>query len=540
MTNLRANLGYYRDDILLFNNKIIKFNIAIAILVTFLVSIVWFSASWRYGFDPADEGYFWYGSQRILHGELPMRDFMAYDIGRYFWGAAFMNMMGDSGIFAARLACFAFQFMSNSVGVILCLWATPAKKSIGFRVVVALTVALILTFWTTPYFKTFDHGASIMIVAMIALLLKSVTVRSWFMGGVILGTMAMVGRNHGIYGATAAFFALCFLLNNTSERKLLIRPAALFVFGVVLSFSPTFFIMYWAPGFSEGFVETVRELFRNKATNIALPIPWPWVVDLKQLGWINWALAVSQGTAFILLIVVPAIALASMFKRLMADRTSAHVFLLAATMTGIPYAHYAYSRADMAHLALAIFPLLLALFAVGILIRAQLLTSIGVLLLSIWVLSDSHPLLAKYIWRQDFYQIQVSGQSIFVNHGTAEIVAQASAALARHPEAVNNFLAQPNLPGIHAMQEVKIPIWEIYSLFARDQEYERLAMAPLIASAPRLIFLSNHALDNREEFRYSRMHPLIYAWVQKNYMLEQSPAINENSTSKLDIYVLKK
>src|SRR5688572_22171687 len=55
----------------------------------------------------ADEGYLWYGSLRVLEGELPHRDFRSYEPARYYWVALFLRILGR-GLPAVRVATHAF------------------------------------------------------------------------------------------------------------------------------------------------------------------------------------------------------------------------------------------------------------------------------------------------------------------------------------------------------------------------------------------------------------------------------------------------
>jgi hypothetical protein len=522
---LRAKASGIRGDVL------------VAILVGTLFTIAWIACTWRYGFDVADEGYYWYGAQRLLHGEIPMRDFMAYDIGRYAWTAALMGKLGDDGIFGARMGAGIYQLFTIPIGVLIALRAVNGQLGTLGKIILAAVMTALLNLWVYPYYKVFDYGTSILIVAMLAIMMTSQRANSWFGAGLILGVAAIMGRNHGVYGAFAALLLSGFLLLKQDRRAVLAKPMLAFVAGTIVGFSPTFVMAVLIDGFAGGFIESVHELIRSGATNLSLPVPWPWTFSKSHLRWIDWATGVTKGLSFIAIVLMPIIAILALVRRPLAQFRTVHTVILCSSFASIAYAHYAYSRADLTHLALSIAPLILALPSVAALVGHPIAMATALLGVSILVLAPEVPYLAQPLLKKPLTTTSIIGTNLYVPSWINARLQSAEYVFATIPNARDSFLAIPDSPGLYAIYKKKMQIWEIYSLWPRDPSFERAELSRLQVNAPQVIFLSNHALDGRPELRYSSTHPILYQWIVDNYRPE--PALQKSPNPPWEVYVRK-
>lgn len=309
-------------------------------------SSLWFYITWRYDFDLADEGFYWYGAQRILQGEVPLRDFMSYDIGRYYWTAGFFSLFGDDSLFTARLSAYVFQIIGITLGTLICLQASLCEYKT--KIFFSILVACILITWMIPYYKIFDHVASIVIVATLFVVINKNTPAHWFITGVVLGIIAVIGRNHGIYGLVACAVAVLLNIKFPNLRHRAARKIILFLIGLILGFSPTFVVALNEPGFRDAFIHSIISLIMTKSTNIGLAVPWPWTVHYAGRASIpNYFV----GLGFIALLVFPIVGLWRLLANRSVKNDSSRALLLVSVSTSIPYAHYAFSRADLTHLA---------------------------------------------------------------------------------------------------------------------------------------------------------------------------------------------
>ena len=504
-------------------SKFLCFQTLVLATVVVAISFIWQGYK---GFSLWDEGFLWYGAQRVMLGEVPLRDFMAYDPGRYYWSAAIMSLWGDNGIMALRGAVAIFQTMGLFVGLLL-IARTGKKQNFYYILLSAITLAV----WMFPRHKLFDISLSILLIGVLAFLVKNPTSRRYFFAGMCLGLIAIFGRNHGMYGAAGSVGIMLWLRIKRVEGPGLIKGFALWTAGVTTGFMPIIFMAFLVPGFAVAFWESIRFLFEFKATNLPLPIPWPWRVQFVS-GQIGEAIrGVLIGLFFIGMVVfgILSILWAAWQKN---QKKQVPPALVGASFLTLPYAHYAYSRADVGHLAQGIFP-----FLVGCLVllagqprKIKWPLSLILCGFSLYVMHVYHP-----GWQcragNPCVNIQISGSDLIVDPGTASDVGLLRKLADKYARNSQSFIVTPAWPGAYALLERKSPMWEIYALVPRSQAFEQVEIERIKAATPGFILVFNFPLDGRDELRFQNTHPLIYRYITENF-----ERIDESTNPAYQIY----
>src|SRR6185295_18228127 len=87
--------------------------------------------------DLSDEGFLWYGALKAQVGQVPIRDFQAYDPGRYYWTAGWFGVFGHD-LLALRLATWLFQALGLFLALLAARRATRSVWASAFMAMLIL------------------------------------------------------------------------------------------------------------------------------------------------------------------------------------------------------------------------------------------------------------------------------------------------------------------------------------------------------------------------------------------------------------------
>ncbi|MFL6529441.1 MAG: hypothetical protein ACJ8KX_03120 [Chthoniobacterales bacterium] len=482
------------------------------VAITCAIAIGWFLLDGNVGFNLADEGYLWYGTEALLRGEVPMRDFEAYDPGRYVWTAAWSFIVGH-GMVPLRLSCVFF----GCLGVIAGLLAVRRVSRNWFFLG---AVALLLSLWMQPRYKAFEQSIALMAVYAGVLLLERPSLRRHFALGVFGGICAFFGRNHGLYHVVAFGLLITYSAWASGFRGW-IRRCVTWGSGIFVGYLPQLLMFAFVPRFFRAYLPYVQSTLAKGTTNLTRPVPWPWLVATDAPVYMR-AAGIAEGLFFIAFIVL-VFPVAFRLWHLRRRSAPAHLLLLAAFCVAIPYAHYVFSRADIVHLSHGVPPMLVGaialLFTFANSARWVAWAVIPALTITSLCAQVSQTGMAFEYLAPDksLHTVKVNDRKIVVSDYQARLLASAhyvADGLARPNEAI--FFA-PHTPGLYPFVGRRSPTKQIYFVFPATPEADQSLVSELQAADVQWALVGDSALDGRDELRFRNTNPILCAYLRNNF-----------------------
>ncbi len=466
----------------------------------------------------ADEGFLWYGVKRVLEGEVPVRDFQAYEPGRYVWCALLAPLFG-SGILGVRASVAVFQGLGLFFGLL------AARRLGGRKFLWQLLVLPILWLWMFPRHKLFEPAIALVLVWGFVRLLEHPSQARRFACGLLVGSAASFGRNHALYGTLAALLAFLFLEFQQRRRELL-RGSLSFALGALSGSAPLWLALLLVPGLGASFVEEVLAVGR-KGANLPSPWPWPWRIPVLERETLAWLAEVSLALAFLLPLLALGWGMVAVL-RLRAEEIASRALLLAGLVVGLPYLHHAMVRSDLAHLAQCIHPLLLALLALPRGARARGVCAGALLGVSALVATEHNALLYDLVpWHPatGYLERSVAGETLRLAPGNAGYLDRLEQTLGGTVRPDEEIFIAPSRPTLYPVLGKRSPVRQIYFLWFANPEEEREIAAELERRAVEWVLLVDTAVGSREDLRFANTHPHVMDHIERRFERVPTPLL---------------
>ncbi len=456
-----------------------------------------------------DEGYLWYGVKRTVAGEVPLRDFQAYDPGRYFWCAAFAPFLGD-GILGLRAATTAFQALGLGVALLVASRFVRSFAGLAFS-------GVLLWLWMFPNHKLFEPALASMATWFAVRLIERPSAARHLAAGVYAGMAGFFGRNHALYAAVALGLLLLFLAWKERERGWF-RRVGLWALGGVVGFAPMWAMFLFVPGFAAAFAQSTR-IFLKHGTNVPVPYPWPWRTDWESLGGWDFAATAAITAAFLLPCIVLPIGVIRAI-RLPRAALRENAATVAAAFVGALYIHHVAVRSHPHHLAECLPPLLL--LALGLSAGKGFCGTVwgGLALVTVMSVLEVHPTLSRFRPGHEepkVVEYEVAGDALRVNADHALYLWTLETFVASHIAPSEPLFIAPNRPTLYSVLGKVSPTWWIYFFWPATDEEQRELIERLNARGVDWALIFDRPIDEREELRFRNTHPIVWAFLMTRF-----------------------
>jgi len=465
----------------------------------------------RYGFNLADEGFYWYGSQQASQGQIPGLDFSAYEPGRYYITAAIFKLTGSDSNRMARISSTVFTALSYGV---IGGWLMSEQKGVSkLKSLMTLTLlAISLSIWTFPYYRATDVVAPCACYATCYLALTRPTAKGALIAGVAIGTLMFFGRNHAAYTAYSLLIVNGWMWLKQRDFGSFLRRCAFGIAGFCIGIIPFIIIALARAEYIPKITQQWLELLVLGKTNYPLPWPLPWLTISAGMPITEADGHLIVGFIFMGLFVI-GIGCVVMIAVLCSKGRLLSPEILAMTATTSGYLHYAIDRSDLEHIGPA---------SMGILLGVTLwCTRKGLLKTSICYAAVALITVRVALRQQAIYHC-VRGTLACVNikvDNESDIIASQEIAntTMKYIKEIGGerFLAIPAFPTLYAMMGVRSPIWDIYMSLPRNKKIQNKAISSIKNSKVTVVIINDDAFGDTA--RISLTNNALFKFISQNY-----------------------
>jgi len=458
-----------------------------------------------------DEGFLWYGVVETATGGVPVRDFQAYQPGRYYLLVALAQVFGD-GLLGLRTSLAVVQ----SVGLAAALFALKRVVPSPFWLI---PIAFAIALWQQPHFKVFESTLSLIAVLVVLRFVERPDAGRSLACGLLFGFGAFVGHNHALYLLLAVASCVCLVtLRDARARSLRTFFAA--PIGALLGLAITFGSMIAAPGIYSAIWQRMALIIRAGSTNLTLAVPWPWTLDFTS----SWGLAAwGRFGISMLFVLAPAAIVLSAALAWFGSRDGLHrrALLCATSIVGVFYMHHAFARADPPHLAQAIHPAILAGFALfalaprGRMQRGAILALSTLLVVIAPIGLDRHPL--SILWKpsEKMRALDVRGDTLRVPRPVGDRLEAVMRVVAERVAAQDTLLIL-NAPILYPMLDRSAPTYELFLTLPTAANQQDLMIADL--AGVDWVLIQDLAFDGRQELRFRSTNARVWREVEETFV----------------------
>ncbi len=489
----------------------------LTVLISFLISCTvvgtLFLPGIKIGLNTADEGYLHFGSVNLLEGKTPIRDFRAYDPGRYYWCALWMRFFAPT-FTAQRLAMGAVIAVSLSM---VCSWVFYLGQNWTLA-----TLGTLLTFtWIRPYFKAFEILFCLIAIAVSFSIITNPGTSSYLLSGFIIGISLFFGLNFGLYLGLSALTALLtvFVLHLSD---LFFAPMVWMMSGFVLGLTPMLLLGFRNPGyFSTYWEKKVLTVIKRGTSNLPLPLPWYWSAS-PQLNGFSPARRAFFKAVFTGLIPFYSLTLVAGFT-LFDVYPNRGGLIISASLVGFVYLHHLFSRADVSHMCQTIHPaiLLTALLLSTFLPWQWATLSLGVIcILSAWAILPKLSNLFNFTFNKQDYKNYDTGKEILkIKDGQAKTLTLLRQVVDACTVKGDKVLFASSIPGFYRLFDRQPALYDVYCIYPETEDKQREMIKSLVKHEVKFFIIFDQPVDQKDELRFSKTHPLVWQYLYKNFVL---------------------